>query len=155
MADIQKIRSFIEERLAGGELFVVAVAALPSGEVEVTIDSDRSVGIDACVELSRALEAEFGPGDADFALTVGSAGVGRPLTLLRQYKKLIGKKVEVLLATGRKMVATLEAADEESITVSRTAMKVVDGKKRRERITTTERLPLEDVKWTKEYIDFK
>ena len=154
MADIEKIRSFVEGRLEGGKLFLVSVAALPSGEVEVVIDSDGSVGIDACVELSRAVEAEFGQGDDDFALTVTSAGIGQPLKLLRQYRKLLGRQVEVLRRSGGKMVATLDAADESSITVTRTEMKAVEGAKRKQKATVTERLPLEEIKWTKEYIDF-
>ena len=153
MADIQKIKSFAEEQLGEGELFVVSVAELPSGEVEVTIDSDRRVSIDACVELSRAIEAEFGEGDDDFALTVTSAGIGRPLQTLRQYRKLIGREVEVLLCDGRRMKATLDEADGDSITVGYTRMEAVEGKKRREKVTVTERLPLKELKWTKEHIE--
>jgi len=153
MADIQKIKAFAEAHLGEGELFVVGVAALPSGEVEVIIDSDRDVSIDACVDLSRALEAEFAEGDDDFALIVTSAGIGRPLQMLRQYRKLVGRQVEVLLCTGRKMVATLDDADQSSITVSYSRMETVEGKKRKQKVTTTERLPLAELKWTKEHIE--
>ena len=140
--------------MGDGELFLVGVAALPSGEVEVTLDSDARVTIDQCVGLSRAVEAEFGEGDNDFALTVTSAGIGQPLKLPRQYRRLIGKQVEVLRRSGRKVVGTLEAADGDAITVSHTEMQAMEGKKRKEKMTVTERLPLDEIKWTKEYIDF-
>ena len=140
--------------MGDGELFVVGVAALTSGEIEVTLDSDARVAIDQCVELSRAVEAQFGADDDDFALTVTSAGIGQPLKLPRQYRKLIGRQVEVLRRSGRKVVATLEAADDDAITVSYVEMQAVEGKKRKEKVVVTERLPLDEIKWTKEYIDF-
>ena len=81
-------------------MFVVDVKVSPSDEVEVLIDSDSSVSIDACVALSRALEAELESESDDFALTVSSAGIGQSLRLLRQYRKLIGRPVEVVLRSG-------------------------------------------------------
>ena len=46
--------------------FVVECTCTPGNEIELTIDSDTSVGIDACAELSRAIEAEFDRDAEDF-----------------------------------------------------------------------------------------
>ena len=83
-------------------------------EIELLIDSETSVGIDACATLSRAIEAEFDRDEEDFSLTVASAGIGSELRDLRQYRKLIGSSVEVLLASGIKILAKLDEADDEA-----------------------------------------
>ena len=99
MMDTAKIRALAEERLAGSDLFVVDVTCSPANEVEVLVDSDSSVAIEDCVELSRAIEASLDRDVEDFALTVSSAGIGQPLRMLRQYRRLIGRPVEVVLHT--------------------------------------------------------
>ena len=107
-----------ERQLADTEMFVVGCTCSAANEIELTIDSDTSVDIDACVKLSRAIEAEFDREVEDFSLTVMSAGIGSELKCLRQYRKLIGHSVEALLKNGTKILATLDAADETAITLS-------------------------------------
>ena len=134
---------------------MVDVTVTPSNEVEVTIDSDSDVDIDDCVKLSRAIESHFDREEEDFQLTVASAGVGYPLKVLRQYKKLIGRPVEVVLKNGAKIVAELRGADEGSITVFYTESRAVEGKKRKQLFEVEKTYPLAEVKTTKEYLDFK
>ena len=105
--DADKIRNIAEEELAEGSLFLVEVNITPGNEIEVVIDSDGSVDIDDCVALSRAIEERLDREEEDFELTVTSAGIGRPLRLLRQYRKLIGRPVEVVLLNGTKIIAEL------------------------------------------------
>ncbi len=155
MIDVEKVRRVAEEQLAGTELFVVDVVCSPSNEIELTIDSDGSVDLDSCVALSRAVEASFDREEEDFQLTVTSAGVGQPLKTLRQYRKLIGSPVEVVLFNGTKIVARLQAATEDAITLSYTAKQAVEGKKRKMEVEVVETYPLAEVKTTREYIDFK
>ncbi len=141
---------------AGGTgLFIVEVKARPGDEFEVYIDSDGRVAVEDCIALSRAIEAQFDRDVEDFSLTVSSAGIGQPLKVLRQYKKLVGKSAEVLLNDGTKILGTLEGADENSITLSYPEKRTVEGKKRPEIVTVTKTFPLADVKSTKEYLDFK
>ena len=94
--------------MEGSDMFVVECTSTPGNEIELTIDSDTSVGIDACAELSRAVEAQFDRDEEDFSLTVMSAGIGSELKSLRQYRKLAGKSAEVLLTSGVKILAKLE-----------------------------------------------
>lgn len=155
MIDIDKIRRIADEQLVGSELFVVEVKATPSNEVEVLIDSDGSVAIDSCIALSRAIEAEFDRDEEDFALTVSSAGVGQPLRVFRQYAKLIGKPVEVVLKSGVKILAELREATPEAITLAYTEKVAVEGKKRKEEAEVVKAYGMEEIKTTKEYLDFK
>src|SRR5574344_1912271 len=97
MIDCKKIEATAQRMLEGSDMFVVGCTATPSNEIELLIDSDTSVSIEACVELSRRIEAEYDRDVEDFALTVASAGIGNELKCLRQYRKLVGSPVEVLL----------------------------------------------------------
>lgn len=155
MIDTQKIIEIAGQKLEGSDMFVVGCTCSPGNEIELLIDSDTSVSIDACVALSRAVEAEFDRDAEDFSLTVASAGIGSELRCLRQYRKLVGKSVEVLLSSGIKITARLDAADEAGITLSYEEKQLVEGKKRRQLVTVTRSYPFSDIKSTREYLDFK
>lgn len=155
MIDTEKIAAAAAEKLAGTDLFVVGCTSTPGNEIELVVDSDTAVGIDACVELTRAIEAQFDRDEEDFSLTVCSAGIGSELKCLRQYRKLVGRSVEVLLTSGVKLTARLDAADTEGITLSYEEKQAVEGKKRKALVTVTRSYPFSEIKYTKEYLDFK
>lgn len=155
MIDTKKITAIAERMLADTDLFVVDCSCSPGNEIELTIDSDTSVGIDACASLSRAIEAELDREEEDFSLTVMSAGIGSELRSLRQYRKLVGSPVEVLLANGVKILAKLDAVDEQGITLSYEEKQTVEGKKRKQLVTVSRTYPFAEIKYTKEWLDFK
>ncbi|MDE6624014.1 MAG: ribosome assembly cofactor RimP [Alistipes sp.] len=155
MIDTKKIVEAAERKMQQTDLFVVECTCSPANEIELVVDSDTSVNIDVCVALSRAVEAEFDREAEDFSLTVMSAGIGSELRCLRQYRKLVGRPVEVLLADGIKILATLDAADEQGIVLSYDRKESVEGKKRKQLVHVTESYPFERIKYTKEWLDFK
>ena len=136
-------------------MFVVGCKCSPANEVELLIDSDTSVDIDACVALSRAVEEAFDRDEEDFSLTVASAGIGSDLKCLRQYKKLTGRSVEVLLSDGVKILAILDEADEAGITISYDEKQAVEGHKRKQTVRVTKRYAFSEIKYTREWLDFK
>ena len=155
MIDCTKITEIANAKLVGTDLFVVDCTCSPANEVELLIDSDTSVGIDACAELSRAVEAQFDRDEEDFSLTVMSAGIGSELKSLRQYRKLAGKSAEVLLTSGVKILAKLEEVTDEGITLSYEEKQAVEGKKKKQLVKVTRSYPFDQIKYTKEWLDFK
>ena len=155
MIDTKKIIEAAERDLEGTDMFVVECTCTPGNEIELTIDSDTSVGIDACAELSRVVDAEFDRDAEDFSLTVMSAGIGSELKNLRQYRKLAGKSAEVLLTSGIKVLAKLEEVSEEGITLSYEEKQAIEGKKKKQLVKVTRSYPFAEIKYTKEYLDFK
>ena len=155
MIETEKIIEAARRHLEGTDMFVVGCTATPGNDIELTIDSDTSVDIDACAALSRAVEEQFDRDVEDFSLTVTSAGIGSELRCLRQYLKTVGRPVEVLLTSGTKILALLEAADGEGITLSYEEKQAVEGKKRKQTVRVTRRYPFSEIKYTKEYLDFK
>ena len=155
MIDCAKITEVAERHLVGTDMFVVGCKCSPDNEVELLIDSDTSVGIDACAALSRAVEEAFDRDDEDFSLTVASAGIGSELRCLRQYRKLIGAAVEVLTADGIKILAVLDEADDDGITLSYDEKQTVQGRKRKQTVRVTKRYRFDQIKYTREWLDFK
>ena len=155
MIDCAQILEIADRELAGTDLFTVSCKCSPMNEVELLIDSDTSVTIERCVELSRTIEAEFDRDVEDFQLTVASAGIGSELKNIRQYRKLIGSSVEVLLLSGIKVLAKLDAVDDEGITISYEEKQAVEGKKRKVLVNVERTYRFDEIKYTKEYLDFK
>ena len=155
MIDTKKITEAAERHLEGTDMFVVECTSTPGNEIELTIDSDTSVGIDACVALSRAVEADLDRDAEDFSLTVTSAGIGSELRTLRQYRKLVGRPVEVLLTNGVKILAHLDEATDEGVTLSYEEKQAVEGRKRKQPVKVTRSYPFAQIKYTKEWLDFK
>lgn len=155
MIEPAKIKEIAGRHLEGGDMFVVDVKVSAANEIEVLVDSDASVSIEDCVALSRAIEGEFDREQDDFSLTVASAGIGQPLKVFRQYSKLVGKPVEVVLKNGVKIIAELREATRESITLVYEEKVAVEGKKRKETVETVREYRLDEVKSTAEHLDFK
>lgn len=155
MIDIKHVTEIAEKHLAGTDMFVVECKATPMGEIELLIDSDTAVRLEDCAALNRAIEAELDREVEDFALMVASAGIGSELKLLRQYAKIIGNSVEVLLKDGIKILAKLDKADETGIVISYEEKQLIEGKKRKQTVEVTKEYKWEEIKYVKEYLDFK
>ena len=155
MIDAKHVIEIAEKFLADTDMFVVECKTSPMGDIELLIDSDTAVKLEDCAALNRAIEAELDREVEDYSLMVASAGIGSELRLLRQYKKILGNSVEVLLKDGIKILAKLNDATEKGIILSYEEKQVVEGKKRKVTVEVTKEYELEDIKYVKEYLDFK
>ena len=155
MIDCQKIKALAEQQLVGTDVFVVSCKVSPSNEVELLLDSGTSVQLETCAAVNRAVNEAMVDDEEDFSLTVASAGIGEELKCERQFRKLVGRPVEVLLLNGTKIRALLDAADAGGITLSYEEKQAVEGKKRKQLVKVVKRYAFSEVKYTKEYLDFK
>ena len=155
MIQKEQITQIVTHFLESSETFLVSVKVGPSNEIGVTVDSAGGVSLDQCVEISRAIEAALNREEEDFELTVSSAGLDQALQIFPQYLKYIGKKVEVLLCSGKKIIAELLAATSTKITLQYEEMQEVEGKKRKQKIMVTNIFDMTELRSTKPYIDFR
>ena len=118
MIDKKEIEAFVEEGLTGSDCFVVDVQVKPDNVIVVEIDNEEGVDIDRCVALHRFLESKLDRDVEDYELEVGSAGITSPFKVLGQYKKNIGKEVELLTKNGMKLSGILKSADSEKFVVT-------------------------------------
>jgi ribosome maturation factor RimP len=154
---IQKelIYQLIEEFITDTEHFIVDVKVSPDNDIVVELDSAKGIDIEYCAELSRFIESKFDREVEDFELEVGSAGLGSPFKVLKQYQKNIGNEVEILTKAGKKFSAMLKDATEESFTVTVTKQVKPEGAKRKITVEEDVVLPYNEVKYTKYLIRFK
>ncbi len=155
MIEVKRVIEIAERHLEGSDMFVVECKITPMGEIELLVDSDTAVKLEDCAALNRAIEAELDREVEDYSLMVASAGIGSELKLLRQYRKIIGGSVEVLLKDGIKILAKLTAANEEGIELMYEEKQLVEGKKRKVIVEVTKSYAWEEIKYVKEYLDFK
>lgn len=131
MADLEKaalIEQLLDEILSDeAEYFKVKFKVKPTNNFKIYIDGDNGITIDKCIKINRALykkieEQELYP-EGDFSLEVSSPGVDEPLVNIRQYKKNIGRKVEVLFNDETNKVGKLLEVNETGIIVEHTTGK--------------------------------
>ena len=134
LAIARAIEGTLEER----GCFLVEVSLNAYNDIEIVIEkADGAVDWDDCAAVDRTVHEAFNQDDEDYSLTVSSAGLDRPFKVLEQYKKALGTLVEVKFRDGKKKVAKLEAASDDSITID------------------DEAFPMSEVFSVKPHIDFK
>ena len=152
---ISEIIDAIDSEIVARGLYIIEVTVSKDNDVEVTIESeDGKVELEDCVAISRFFETKFDRETEDYSLTVTSAGLDQPFKVLKQYVKAVGKKVEVQLKGGKKMVAVLEAADEESITLKYSQKEAVEGKKKKEIVEHVDRFTMDQVNSVRPFVEF-
>ena len=155
MIDKNTVTAIAEEWLADKDYFLVDASVTSDNKIVVEIDHAEGVWIDDCVQLSRFIEARLDREKEDFELEVGSAGIGQPFKVLRQYQNHVGKEVEVLTADGKKLSGTLKAVDDNGFTLTVSQKVRLEGMKRPKIVEQDLDLKYENVKYTKYIISFK
>lgn len=113
-----KVQELIAVALAERpELFLVDFSINEANKISINLDGDQGVSLQDCIDLSRAIENQLDREEQDFSLEVASAGVSSPLKFIRQYKKNIGRTLQVKTTESAGIEAKLVAADEEKITL--------------------------------------
>ncbi len=158
MISKDKVIALAEERMIelDNGLFIVDLSVSSTNVIHLEIDKkDGGVSVKDCVSVSRNIEHNLDREAEDFELHVSSAGLDKPLRVLAQYQKNIGRTVDVKLQNGEKLEGELKAVDEQTITVETSRKEKVEGKKKKELVVEAYVLPFADIKETKIVISFK
>jgi ribosome maturation factor RimP len=135
--------------------YLVGIDINPDNRIVVTIDNDQAVSIDDCISLSKFIESKLDKDVEDYELEVGSAGIGQPFKILRQYLKNVGNEVEVLTKTGGKYTGILKSADTEAFALEVEKQVKPEGAKRKVTVKEDLIFPYGEIKHTKYLIRFK
>lgn len=125
-----KIEEWLQPELKERNLFLVDIKFPMGRQIDIYIDSDEGIHISECALVSRLLEKkldESGLVPDNYILEVSSPGMTNPLKVPRQYKRRIGKILEVLKNDGTQIEAELIEADEEKIKLR----EVIEEKKKK------------------------
>jgi len=154
MIDKKELTAVIEHALDGTKMFLVDVSVSGDNVIDVQLDSIESIAIDDCIAVNNAIHEAFDQDVEDYELTVGSYSLTAPFKVLKQYEKNLGGEVEVLTADGKKLKGTLTAATADGFTITVPTKTKVEGKKRPEMIDVEHTFKYDEIKYTKNIIQF-
>lgn len=155
MIDKSVVKQLVEDWLSERDYFLTDLSVSADDRIVVEIDHPDGVWIEDCVELSRHIEQGLNRDEEDYELEVGSAGIGQPFKVLRQYQMHQGDQVETLTLSGEKLQGTLGDVGQEDFTLTYTVRERAEGEKRPRPVERQRRLRYDEVKWTKYVIDFR
>ncbi len=116
----KKIENLLNGIIGQSEnIFQVGVKISQGNDIVVLLDGDDGITIEKCTQVNKALykyieETELFPG-GNFSLEVSSAGVDEPLKFHRQYKKNIGRNVQVMMNDGSVLEGKLVEVNNDDI----------------------------------------
>ena len=92
----KEVEKLLNEALAEKpHLFLIDLSITGANQIRVIIDGDNGVSVQDCMDVSSAIEHNLDREEQDFSLEVLSAGVSEPLTMVRQYKKNVGRSLQL------------------------------------------------------------
>lgn len=137
-----RIESLLLPLLENTDIFLTAIKIKPTNNIKVYLDADNGLDVRKSATVNRKLyhlieEAQMFP-EGDYSLEVSSPGVDEPLVSIRQYKKNVGRTVEITPMEGAEVLGLLKEVTEEKV-----VLEVKVGKKKE--VTVVE-IPLSFIK---------
>ena len=124
MIDKFKVLDIVKDVLEGSDKYLINMKITPDNRIFVDIDGDNGINIDDCIEVSRAIESQLDRDEEDFELNVSSAGADSPLKMPRQYRRHVGRDLNVTPFDGEQVEGTLMEADDQHFVIK------IKGKKK-------------------------
>jgi ribosome maturation factor RimP len=150
----QAVNEIIWGELSEKELFIVDIEINSNNEITVVLDSNLGVGILDCTSVSRYIEEKFDREQEDYELTVTSAGLSSPFKIPRQYKKYIGKEINVLTLKGEKIICTLTQVSDEGISGEETKKVKIENTPKKQEIIINHTWNFSEIKKAIPHINF-
>ena len=155
MISTQKIEDIVNEHIDPSSEYIVEVTVSVGNSILVLIDSDEGISIDRCVKVSRAVEQSLDRDEEDFELEVSSAGLSSPLKVVRQYKKNIGRHLDVVTSSGQKYTGMLVEVSDNNFAIEVDEMVKPEGKKRKELVVKKMAVAYSEIKSATIVISFR
>lgn len=124
-----KLTALLEERFGEEDLqdcYVIEVIRGKGDKIEVFLESDGDLTLGKCQKISRYLEKHIDENSwlgEKYTLEVSSPGTDRPLQLLRQYHKNVGRNIRIKAAEDIDVTGVLKEVTEQGIKVEETKKK--------------------------------
>ncbi|CAM2918619.1 ribosome assembly cofactor RimP [Chryseobacterium flavum] len=137
------LNEFLETRK---DLFLIDLKISAGDDITVILDGDNGVSLQDCLDASRAIEFNMDREEHDFSLQVMSAGLSEPLSIPRQFRKNLGREIEVMLEDSSKIEGELSKADEDKITLILRYRKPKDIGKGKVDVEEEKEIPYSEIK---------
>ena len=112
----ETVKQLLDDTLKEREdLFLIDFEVSSDNRIKIVIDGDNGVLVEDCMFISRGIEHNLDREENDFSLEVLSAGATAPFTNKRQYKKNVGRTLQVKTTADETIEGKLTEADDEKI----------------------------------------
>jgi len=155
MIDKKLVESVVNEWLEQTDYFLVDIAVSADDCIVVTIDHAEGVWVEDCAELSRFIESRLDRDTEDYELEVGSAGLGQPFRVKKQYEIHVGEPVETQSRDGHKYQGTLTEVGTDGFVVEVEQKVKPEGAKRAHKELVPMKFTFDGVAYTKYLIKVK
>ncbi len=154
MITAEQVKSLIDDKLVEKDCFVVELEIASGNQINLEVDGMNGFSIQDCIEFSRAIENNLDREEEDFELHVSSPGLDKPLRVIQQYQKNVGRDVKVVLKEGNVVKGELKKVDEVGIVVEYSYKERIEGKKKKQTIIKEEEIQFDNIKETTLIISF-
>jgi ribosome maturation factor RimP len=114
----EKVTQLVNDALTEHpDLFLIDLVISADNKIAVVLDGDHGITVEDCIKMSRAVEHNLDREEEDFSLEVMSAGVSEPLTLPRQFKKNVGRTLNVTTDKGETIEGKITQTTNEAVTL--------------------------------------
>jgi ribosome maturation factor RimP len=96
MVEKSKIEKLVTEFINGKGVFLVAVKVSSSNRITVLVDTMQGIRIEECAALHHHLVKSLDRDVEDFELEVSSPGLDMPFSVIEQFYKNEGNRIEVI-----------------------------------------------------------
>lgn len=151
----EKVTKLLQEVLEEeSSLFLISKEIQAGNKIVIVIDGDNGVTLSDCMKVSRHIEHNLDREEEDFSLEVLSSGISEGITHIRQYKKNVGRKLEVILADNNKVTGTLVEADDEKVKLQWKAREPKPIGKGKVTVQKEQEIPYKDIVKAKVMVTF-
>ena len=114
----ERVKQLLTEALdENEELFLIELSFLAENKIYIEVDGNMGVNLKECIRISRHINNNLDREEEDFSLDVLSAGVSRPLSLPRQYKKNLGRNLQVKTTQGQTIEGKITQTTDTEVTL--------------------------------------
>lgn len=152
--DVNQVTQLVNQAISErSDLFLVSCKVSASNDIHIEIDGDSGASLDDCMMVSRFVENSFDREVVDFALTVTTPDVTKPLSLPRQYQKNIGRVMQIR-TDDVQIEGKLTAIEDEHLILEYKARVPKEVGKGKMTITKQDRIKIDSIKQSKVKIVF-
>lgn len=113
----ETVERLVNEAVGENErLFLIELSFSSENKIIVIVDGDDGVPLKECMRISRHVEHNLDREEEDFSLEVTTPGAASPIINKRQYRKNIGRILQVKTES-ENLEGTLIDSNDESITL--------------------------------------
>ncbi len=110
------VKELLSDALKENEtLFLIELSFLAENKILIEVDGDNGVTLKECMRISRYINDNLDREEEDYGLEVTSPDIANPLKVKRQYKKNIGKTLQIKTTTNENYEGVLTDVNENQV----------------------------------------